>query len=118
MSLHRMELTEREDGKHGWRIMVGDDIVATEHSKGYNNTKDALDALFGIFLGTWDTSFLELYEKWQNYAGTSYDVPDGAIEGAPVHIEDKPMPEKFADAAEVFTGDAKVNGDSDEEADK
>ena len=102
MSLHHMEITDRPDGKHGWQITVGDDIVATDHGQGYNNKQDALHSLFGIFLGTWDTSFLDLYEQWQSYEGTGYDLPEGAAEGVPVRI-DEPMPEQFADASAVFS---------------
>lgn len=103
MSLHHMEITERADGKHGWRITVGDDVVATDHGQGYNNEQDVLHSLFGLFLGTWDTSFLDLYAKWQSYEGEGYDLPEGAEEGVPVRIEDDSLPEQFADAGAVFS---------------
>lgn len=66
---HSVETYEREDGKRGWRIKSGDDIVATDGGQGYNNEEDALTGLYNIFFGSYDTSFLELYQKWQDYAG-------------------------------------------------
>lgn len=83
---HSMETYQRADGKRGWRIKVDDDIVATDGGQGYNNEQDCLAGLFGNFFGTWDESFLELYEKWQKYAGSQYTVPPEAEAGIPVHV--------------------------------
>lgn len=97
MSDHHVETYEREDKKRGWRITVGGDIVATDGGQGYENEKDCLAGLFGNFFGQWDDSFLELYQKWQKYAGQQYDVPPEAQEGVPVAIrrkDDAPDPEE------------------------
>lgn len=67
-ALRSMETYERADGKRGWRIKVQDDVVATDGNQGYENEYDSLNSLFGIFFGAWDSSFLELYNKWQEYA--------------------------------------------------
>lgn len=97
-NLHSMEMYNRADGKVAWRVSVGGDIVATDAGQGYENEKDALAGLFGLWFGTWDESFLALYQKWQAYADTAqYDIPPEAQEGAPVHIQrkaDAPDPEK------------------------
>lgn len=94
--LHHMETYEREDGKRGWRITVGTgenaDVVATDGGQGYGNEEDALSGLFGNFFGTWDESFLELYQKWQSYAGGQYSIPPEAKEGIPVHTLDADAP--------------------------
>jgi hypothetical protein len=64
MSIHTVEPYKREDGKLAWRVKVGDDVIATDGSQGYENKKDMLDAFFGMFFGTFDESFLELYSEW------------------------------------------------------
>lgn len=69
MSNHSIETYTRQDGKSGWRALVGDDVVATDGGQGYNNDEDALSGFFGLFFGSWDTSFLGEYDKWQAYAG-------------------------------------------------
>jgi hypothetical protein len=89
MSLHHVETYETHDGKTGFRIKVGDDIIANDARQGYNNRQDALHSLFGIWFGNWDESFLALYNEWQSYAGEGYEVPPEAQEGAPVHIPQK-----------------------------
>lgn len=113
--LHEMETYEREDGKRGWRITVGDDVVATDGGQGYNNEEDCLAGLFGLFFGTWDESFLGLYEKWQSYSGQqgSYDTPAGSVEGPPVHMPPKVIdvdaPNYQADLGDDPDGDASVD---------
>jgi hypothetical protein len=95
---HSIETYEREDGKRGWRIVSGGDVVANDAGQGYNNEQDSLDALFGMFFGAYDDSFLELYQKWQSYAG---EKPPGSETGPNVWIQDgsaKPPEARDADA--------------------
>lgn len=114
-NFHTMETYEREDGKRGWRIKVGDEVVATDGGQGYNNEEDALTGLFGVFFGTWDQSFLDLYQKWQGYAGQAqrYDIPPEAQEGVPVRVETPKQDD--ADAPNYASDDVKVvpGGDGD-----
>jgi hypothetical protein len=81
-----MELVTRQDGRYGWRINVGDDVVATDGSQGYENKKDALHSLFGVFFGDWDESFLTLYADWQAYHPDQYTKVPGTEDGPPVRI--------------------------------
>ena len=96
--LHHMELLECADGTVSWRIS-DDDGGMEILSAGHKNKQQALHHLFGIFLGTWDDSFLAMYEQWQSYAGEDYPLPEGAEAGPPVRIEDA-MPEAFAGPAQ------------------
>lgn len=93
---HRMETYEREDGKRDWRIVHGDDVTATSGGQGFNNEEDALASLFGNFFDEWDDSFLELYQKWQNYAGSKppEQTPE-TQEGVPVAEQKQPAPEGY-----------------------
>ena len=75
MSIHTFEPYKRDDGKHAWRVKVGDDIIATDGGQGYENKKDMLDAYFGMYFGTYDESFLELYAEW-NPPVTEQDKED------------------------------------------
>lgn len=76
MSIHTVESYKREgDNKLGWRVRVGDDVVATDGGQGYENKKDMLDAFFGMYFGTYDESFLELYAEW-NPPVTEQDKAD------------------------------------------
>lgn len=96
-NLHSMEMYKNEAGKFGFRIKMGDDVVAGDMHQGYENEKDCLQALFGQFFGEWDETFLGLYNKWQGYAGTAYDIPPEAQEGIPVQVRrkaDAPDPEQ------------------------
>lgn len=86
-NLHNVVVGERGDGKFTWVAKIGDDVVASDANQGYENRKDALQAFFGLFFGIWDESFLTLYGEWQSYAGTAYDVPEGAAEGVPVRLD-------------------------------
>lgn len=86
MSLHSIEAYQRDDGKWSWRVTVGDDVIASDASQGYERKKDCLHSLFGLWFGTWDESFLALYQEWQSYAGEAYEVPPEAQAGPPVHI--------------------------------
>lgn len=98
--LHNVETYERADGKRGWRVRSGDDIVATDGGQGYNNEEDCLAGFFGCFFGEWDMTFLELYQKWQQYDGQSskYTIPPEAMEGPPVRVrEDADAPNYQAD---------------------
>jgi hypothetical protein len=100
--LHSMETYTRADGKRGWRIVVGSgpnaDIVATDGGQGYETERDCLGGLFGLFFGEWNESFLDLYAKWQSYAGSQYSVPPEAQEGAPVRVRrDGDAPNYHAD---------------------
>lgn len=87
MSLHKIYTGERGDGKWSWHIKVGDDIVASDASQGYNNEQDALHSLFGIFFGTWDESFLDAYARWQSYGGEQSNLPPEAESGPNVLTE-------------------------------
>lgn len=88
-NLHNMELTQELDTNDWrWRINMGANTVAVA-SEGYANEKDCLQAMFGLFFGTWDESFLAMYTKWQSYQGAQYDVPPEAQEGVPVNIQFK-----------------------------
>lgn len=94
MSNHSIETYDREDGKRGWRAKVGDNIVATDGGQGYNNEEDALSGFFNLFFGSWDTSFLGEYEKWQAYAGQQENpAPEPYIrEAANEHLAFKAAP--------------------------
>jgi len=102
MSLHSIEVYQEEHqlnesvslGDWRWRVKVGDNIVA-DSAEGYRNKKDCLHSLFGLWFGTWDESFLGLYNEWQSYAGETYDVPPEAQDGPPVHIA-HPLPDADA----------------------
>lgn len=80
MSLHTVEDYTREDGKLGWRVRVGGDIVAVDGGQGYENKKDMLQSFFGLFFGTYDESFLELYNEWKPDGGpqTEQEAADDA----------------------------------------
>lgn len=106
--LHHMETYKRRDGKYAWRITVGTgesaDIVATDGGQGYENEKDCLAGLMGNFFGTWDDSFLEVYQRWQSYGAAAYDVPPEAEEGVPVHVQsDADGPNYEADSPDPAT---------------
>lgn len=75
MSIHTVEKYKRPDGKLGWRVRVGDDVVATDGGQGYENKKDMLDSFFGLYFGQYDESFLELYAEW-NPPVTEQDKAD------------------------------------------
>src|SRR5262245_14992744 len=95
MSLHRIETFTRHDDKHGWKICVGDDVVAFS-TIGFDTEAEMLDSLFGIFLGTWDLSFLGLYQKWQD--GLSrLKLPD---DSPPVRIAAEQPPVVAAEVGE------------------
>lgn len=85
MSLHTVEDYKREDGKLGWRVTVGEGdnkkVVATDGGQGYENKKDMLQSFFGLFFGTYDESFLELYNEWKPDGGpqTEQEADDDAI---------------------------------------
>lgn len=91
--MHHVEEYKRADGKGAWRITVGGNIVATDAGQGYENRKDLLDALFGIWFGVWDESFLALYQEWTGLGGGQYDIPEGMEEGVPVLTQPKPAPD-------------------------
>lgn len=99
---HRMETYEREDGKRGWRFLSGEDITATDGGQGYNNEEDCLAGLFGNFFDEWDDSFLELYQRWQKYAGSKppTQTPE-TQEGVPVAEHMKPKGEHEVTAGTV-----------------
>lgn len=80
MSLHTVEDYKREDGKLGWRVRVDDNIIATDGGQGYENKKDMLQSFFGLFFGTYDESFLELYNEWKPDGGpqTEQEAADDA----------------------------------------
>jgi hypothetical protein len=80
MSTHNIETYQRADSKWSWRINVGGDIVATDGGQGYENKKDMLNSLFGIFFGTFDESFLTLYQEW-NPEGNNQGVPSSEVVG-------------------------------------
>jgi hypothetical protein len=73
MSIHHVEVYVDAAGENRWRINVDDDIVA-DSGEGYKNRKDLLNSLFGIFFGTFDESYLTLYQEWN---------PEGNVEGVP-----------------------------------
>jgi len=83
---NHVEHYRRADNKWAWRIKVGANVVATDGGQGYENEIDCLASLFGIWFGTWDESFLSLYEQWQSGGGATYELPPEAQEGAPVHV--------------------------------
>jgi len=37
----RIEVYKRDDGKWAWRLILNHNIVATDHSQGYENLSDA-----------------------------------------------------------------------------
>ena len=86
-TLHSVVVGERGDGKFTWVAKMGDNVVASDANQGYENRKDALQSFFGLFFGIWDETFLALYGEWQSYAGTGYDLPEGAAEGVPVRLD-------------------------------
>ena len=104
---HRMETFERKDGKRGWRILSGDDVTATDGGQGYNNEEDCLAGLFGNFFDQWDDSFLELYQKWQSYAGQK------PPEQTPETQEGMPVLEREALRNVVEGDEAKPDGVTD-----
>jgi hypothetical protein len=69
--MHTVEPYKREDGKHAWRIKVGDDVVATDGGQGYENRKDMLQSFFGLYFGKYDESFMDLYDEWRPHGAPS-----------------------------------------------
>jgi hypothetical protein len=82
-----MRVGQRGDGKWTWVIKVGDDVVASDANQGYENEKDCLHSLFGMFFGTWDESYLDLYEKWNSYGGEAQNLPPEAQQGPNVLVQ-------------------------------
>jgi uncharacterized protein YegP (UPF0339 family) len=66
---HSIESYKDAKNETRWRIKANGHIVA-DSGEGYKNEKDALTALFGIYFGEYDESFLALYSQWQSYEGT------------------------------------------------
>ena len=95
MSVHSMEVYQRADSKWSWRVKVGDDVVASDASQGYERKRDCLHSMFGLWFADWNESFLTHYQEWQSYAGEAYEVPPEAQEGPPVRIQTS-MPEGSA----------------------
>lgn len=121
MSLHSVHVGERGDGKWSWTVKVGDDIVASDASQGYNNKQDCLHSLFGLWFGTWDESFLDFYTEWQSYAGEAYEVPPEAQAGPPVNIQaphpDADAPDYEAEGGHWPAGDLGDDPDGDASVD-
>jgi uncharacterized protein YegP (UPF0339 family) len=92
-----MYVSQRADGKWQWQIKVGDDVVASDASQGYENKQDALHSLFLIFFGDWNETFLTLYADWQAYAGEAGSLPEGAEDGPPVRVNTSLPPVNDAD---------------------
>jgi uncharacterized protein YegP (UPF0339 family) len=67
MSTHTIESYTDASGESRWRIKVGGEVIAVS-SEGYTDKRNALGALFGLFFGEYDDSFLALYGEWQTYA--------------------------------------------------
>lgn len=70
-----MESYKDGAGEWRWRIKIDGNIVA-DSGEGYKQERNALHSLFGIFFGSYDTSWLDLYTKWQNYSGEQVPEPN------------------------------------------
>lgn len=81
---HTIESYKDASGEWRWRIWAGNkhDIVA-DSGQGYTRERDSLTALFGIYFGQYDESFLEVYGKWQSYAGVEH-VPEPYVKVSPL----------------------------------
>ena len=103
MTQHHMEI-RLVLGQWRWTIWSDTQNIVGTSQRGYETEKACLHALFGIFFGTWDESFLELYAKWME-AGGEYDVPPEAVEGANVRVE----PAKVAEPQQLsFEGEGSL----------
>jgi uncharacterized protein YegP (UPF0339 family) len=90
---NKVETYKRSDGKWAWRITakrgnLPDAIIATDGGQGYENEADALNSLFSVFFGTYDTSFLAAHNRWAETSGAvpevyvrqSHEIEDTAAE--------------------------------------
>lgn len=74
MSLQQIQDFQDESGKHRWRIVVlppkgagADDEVAPHiiaTSQGYDTRRDMLTSFFSVFFGSYDDSYLAMYNEW------------------------------------------------------
>jgi uncharacterized protein YegP (UPF0339 family) len=74
---HSLESYKDASGEWRWRIKANGNIVA-DSGEGYKNEKDALTSLFGIYFAEYDESFLDVYTRWQQYAGVE-DAEDSYV---------------------------------------
>ena len=99
MTVHHIEITQTGSG-YDWYIR-NDDVIVANSFKSFPSRYEALKSLFGIFFGTWDESFLELYAKWMEESGGEYDVPPEAVAGVNVRVEPAKVVEPIGEAVSV-----------------
>jgi hypothetical protein len=100
MTQHHMEI-RLVLGQWRWTIWSDTQNIVGTSQRGYETEKACLHALFGIFFGTWDESFLELYAKWMEESGGEYDVPPEAVAGVNVRVEPAKVVEPIGEAVSV-----------------
>jgi uncharacterized protein YegP (UPF0339 family) len=95
MSLHTINTYQDKQGQWRWNISVTpgtpggtpDDVVA-DSAQGYDSKHEMLTSFFGVYFGTYDDSFLELYQEW-NPSDDGQGVPSSVVVNEAPSVEEQ-----------------------------
>jgi hypothetical protein len=82
MSLHTINTYQDKQGQWRWNISV------TPGTPGGTPDDVVADSFFGVYFGTYDDSFLELYQEW-NPSDDGQGVPSSVVVNEAPSVEEQ-----------------------------